>query len=114
MYPQIVELALDDIVNNLDKTDFFEIEQVDPSYVRKYFGKELFQQWLSGEDFYLSEDKATELLQMSIVAHQIDDMERRGLIGTVENENGEEVVYLTEMGKKVAATGPDLDVLNRF
>jgi len=114
MYPQSVELAVESVVNSLKETDFFNIEQVDPSYVREHFGKELFQQWLSGEEFSLTEDRANYLLQLAITSQYIDGMIERGLIGTVEDADGKELVYVTEKGKQAAAMGPDLDVLNRF
>ena len=117
MYPQAVEQALDTIVEGLENIGFFKLEQVEHRYVREEFGKVLFEQWLGDGEFGITMEQAENLLHRAVVSQSIEDLAKRGLIGMIENENGEEVVYLTEKGKSVKfepSTSNNIDILNRF
>ena len=118
MYPQAVEQALDLIVDSLEETGFFEQEHCKVQYVREEFGKVLVQQWLGDGEFGITMEQAEHLLNRALICESIENLTKRGLIDTIENENGEEVVYLTEKGKSVkfepSACEANLDILNRF
>lgn len=117
MYPQAVEQALDTIIESLEDTGFFEQEQVEHRFVREEFGKVLFEQWLGEGEFAITMEQAENLLNRAMVSQSIENLAKRGLIGMIENENGEEVVYLTEKGKNVQfepSTSNNIDILNRF
>lgn len=118
MYPQAVEQALDTIVEGLENTGFFEQEQVEHRYVREEFGKVLFEQWLGDGEFGITIDQAQDLLNRAMINQSLDSLEKRGLVGVIEDENGEEIVYLTEKGKNVqfepSPSDKNFDILNRF
>ncbi len=118
MYPQAVEQALDTIVEGLENIGFFMQEQVEHRYVREEFGKVLFEQWLGDGEFGITLEQAENLLNRAMINQSLESLIERGLVGTIEDENGEEIVYLTEKGKNAefepSPREKNFDILNRF
>ena len=80
---------------------FFEEEQADYNITFRRFADLSFKKWLDGtemEDF--SEDEFSNALKFSIVESELNSMSIKGLLESIEDENGEARYFLTKKGKK--------------
>jgi hypothetical protein len=94
-FPESIEEAIDEIIDNLNSVNLFEGEDaIDPTYVREEFGNFLFPQWKSGDEFRISFDDAERLIKRAAISESIDRLKDKGIIDTIV-ENGEEKFYLT-------------------
>ena len=77
-------------------------------------GNIFFQQWLKGDDdeIGLDEEKIYRLMLMAEANHLLDSLEKKGYIDSIDDEDGNEVVFLTTKGKNdMALINKDVDKL---
>ena len=69
--------------------------------VREVFGAVLFEQWLTGETDVMpfDEEGFTNLLKKAVAMSILDDMIEAGLVDSIDNGEGDEVVFVTPFGK---------------
>ena len=99
-YPESVSLFTEKLLEGLDEEKFFEIEGADYNITFKRFADLSLKKWVIGnemEDF--SEEEFSDALKFSIIESQLDAMTRKGLLGSIEDENGEARYFLTKKGK---------------
>ena len=106
MYPQKVEEYSKTICNHF-KTWAIE-QEADPERFSYHFNeslcKKVFPKWLNSENIILTEIEIIECLNFAWVEYNLNSLKEKGLIDSFENENGEEVWFPTENGKKYANT----------
>jgi hypothetical protein len=100
-YPPTVEEKLElvnDILTNIDyKYPVYE------HCVREVFGPIFLQQWLDGKEVGFELEEFERLLKLTIARSLVEEMREEGLIDTIEDpDRNDDVVFLTEKGKKVA------------
>jgi len=61
----------------------------------------LLPKFLNGEDLLIDEDDVNKLFSMCIGNISIESLKEKGLIDTIEDEKGEEVIFLTKKGKEL-------------
>jgi len=99
-YPQSVEDRLSTIVEIMNNIEYHY-----PLYeecIRETFGPVLFEQWLKGSELELEIDQFEQLIKYAIASSIVKEMKDEGLVDTIENENGEDVIFLTSLGKDAA------------
>lgn len=99
-YPESVSSFTEKLLEGLDEEKFFEIEGADYDVTFRRFADLSFKKWIDGtemEDF--SEDEFSDALKFSIIESQLNTMTRKGLLGSIEDENGEARYFLTKKGK---------------
>lgn len=100
---QIIECIQD--TADVTGLNFFEEEFADP-----VIGCEMFKQllcetatrnFLEREDgeFRLDKEQLTRCMQESIVRASLESLRQKGLVDWIENENGDEVIFLTEKAR---------------
>lgn len=99
VYPEAVENTLDVILESIAEMEFKA-----PMYfsaLRDVIGAALFQHWLSGsDDPPFDTNGLLELLGRASAITILQQMEEEGLIDSIEDENGEEVVFVTKKGRE--------------
>jgi hypothetical protein len=103
-YPPEIEKYLDGIFESLVEQNFYIEEEItDFAYeaTRKVAGPMLLEQWLSdGIDF--EEDGWFEkMLKLIIVHGRMMSLEKKGLVGSIDDEHGEEVFFATGNGREL-------------
>jgi hypothetical protein len=107
-YPQAVEESLQKIHLVLSEPGgFFDEFGVDPTIgaqmIHKVAGEILLKSWLETGDASIEDDEDFGKMLARIVAYShLENLKRSGLIDSIEDSSGEEVVWLTDKGKEVA------------
>lgn len=112
-YPNSVSEFSGNLVEGLKEFGFFiEEPDVDPSILFKNFCEEFMPKWIEGkepEDYLENEEVFQKVIIKSITESILTDLKEKGIVDSVEDENGEEVFFLTTEGKKEVEVMNDLD-----
>lgn len=98
-YPQSIKEQLKDIVDILNQEGLLDEYGINEDTVNEVFGKELFELWLKGVEPIMEDNEFDDLLNRCIITECIKQMEKEGLVGSIDID-GEEKIFLTEKGKK--------------
>lgn len=102
--PEIIEIT-NIMVEALASDDFFiEFDIESDVYLRKRLCDELTQKFITtGLDYengFFTEDEYEKILKEVIAEDTLRSLQRDGLIESYEDENTEEVFFLTKLGKE--------------
>jgi len=87
-------------MEGLTEEKFFDEEQADYDITFKRFADFALSKWVSGKDLEdFTEDEFSSILKYSIVESDLIRLNKKGILDSMENENGETVYFLTEKGK---------------
>jgi hypothetical protein len=119
--PKIENIA-NEIIQTLIEDKFFEdFEIEDYSYTKKRFCEELTTKFLlnglENEDIGIfNEDEFDKILKEIVAEDMLRGLQKKGLINSYEDDNTEEVFFLTEKGREEIQkkSDDDTDVLNIF
>lgn len=110
-YPKIVSDKTNEFVDVLNDINFFEENevQVDSSII-DLISKKMVIKFIDGhlsDDEYVydcfSEEEISDLLHEIIVLGTLNSLREKGIIDCIENENNEEMFFLTKEGKDLAS-----------
>jgi len=117
IYPDSVEEKTQMCMEALEKA-YAEMPEFNfdnsQAYLRDGISKIFFQQWLKGDEdeIGLDEEKIYKLMLMAEANYLLDGLEKKGYIDSIDDENGNEVVFLTTKGKNdMALINKDVDKL---
>ncbi len=100
VYPNSVSELTEKLLEGLEEEGFFEKEGADYNITFKRFADTVFRNWLSGEDLEnISEKEFSQILNLSIIQSDLESLRGRGVLETIENDEGEPMYFLTEKGK---------------
>jgi hypothetical protein len=119
--PKIENIA-NEIIQTLIEDKFFEdFEIEDYSYTKKRFCEELTTKFLlnglENEDIGIfNEDEFDKILKEIVAEDMLRSLQKTGLINSYEDDNTEEVFFLTEKGREEMQKKLDdeNDILNIF
>jgi len=103
-YPPEVEKYLASIFESLVEQDFYADEDIiEFAYeaTRKVAGPMLLEQWLAGEMNFEEDGWFEKMLKLIIVHGRMMSLEKKGLIGSIDDEHGEEVFFTTGNGREL-------------
>lgn len=117
VYQPIVLDKASQIVEILRETDFFnEYEIEDESYAMDYFCDKLTTKFINGEldedsiENLFEEGDMEQFLKEIIAGSLLYELQAKGIIDSIEDENNEERFFLTDKGKEIAKNiGEKLD-----
>lgn len=69
----------------------------------------VFERFCNGHELFPDEEEFTKAIAVATASSSMEYMKQLGLVDWIEDENGEEIIFLTEAGKKEAE-----DVRNLF
>jgi hypothetical protein len=106
IYPQAVEESIDGWVRLLSDPEFLQETRVRDCYiypaVRKVFGPPLFESWMKDSDASIETEKIDSYVNQFVTAASLLSLKEKGLVDSIQNENGVEVFWLTKTGKDCA------------
>jgi hypothetical protein len=80
------------------------LEDVDPAILEDILCKSALQKFLGDGEIMWSEEEVYDALNLAEVQSQLVELFEEGLVDSIEDENGEEIVWLTEKGKQLVET----------
>lgn len=100
-YPKPVSEITEKLLDSLIEEKFFEEEQADYNITFRRFADLALSKWINGNDMEdFSEEEFSSILRYSIIESDLTRLNDKGILDSMENENGETVYFLTEKGKK--------------
>tara|TARA_R110002051_G_scaffold305895_1_gene376182 strand:- start:5607 stop:5954 length:348 start_codon:yes stop_codon:yes gene_type:complete len=106
-YPHTVQEWLNDFYSYLNKEGFFidhQLGECDEETTKNNFdeiiGNEALQSWLVEGEVMIEPNEVGNLLFQVIVKSHIQELKRDGIVDSIEDVNGEEIIWVTPKGKK--------------
>jgi predicted transcriptional regulator len=104
-YQPIVIEKTNVIIDELIYSNFFKDNEImDIGFAMKTISDILTEKFINGElenEELFTTDEFVAMLQMIIAENVLRELQKKGLITSYEDENTEEVFFLTELGKQV-------------
>jgi hypothetical protein len=103
--PKIQEIT-NDIIETLNEDDFFvDFEIESPDYAIKRFSDELTKKFLENgledeNESIFTEDEFDQILKEIIAEDLLRNLQKKGLLNSYEDDNTEELFFLTEKGRE--------------
>lgn len=105
-YQPIVIEETENLLKGLIISEFFSDYQIDDvSYAREYILNKMTEKYISGqltdeETELFSEEEFTQMLKEIVAGTILDDLKKKGYINSYEDDETEEMFFLTEEGKE--------------
>jgi hypothetical protein len=112
--PKIQEITEGIIATLVDDNYFIDFEISSQDYARKRISDELTIKFLENglnneEDGYLSEDEFDIILKEIVAEDLLRTLQKKGLLSSYEDDNTEEVFFLTTLGKEEIVNLEDIE-----
>lgn len=109
--PSVIEKA-NEIILILEEEGFFVSHEIDDyNFATTYLRDKLTEKFIFGsldDDNETFTDEEFEVMLKEIVAGSVlEELKRKGLVGSYDDENTEEIFFLTEEGKKYLKNNKD-------
>ena len=115
--PKIVEISNEIIEVLIEDKFFVDFEIEDMTYAKKRFCEELTTKFVNGEldeSEYIFSDDEYDIILNEIVAEDIlRSLQKQGYVNSYEDDNTEEVFFLTDEGKITLDKTDDTDKLEK-
>ena len=102
--PKVVRRKVETVLDVIRKSGYFEIFDLKEDYARKEIThtvlEEYTKQMSSNFEMTWGDKKIGEMLSRIFVGSILHELKEEGIVGTYEDENTEEVFFLTKKGKK--------------
>jgi hypothetical protein len=107
IYQPIVIEKSQSIIDSLDEINFFTDNDIkDKSYAFSLFCENLTEKFIDGElddePVFFEEEEFENILNQIVVGSHLESLQKKGLVDFVLDENGEELFFLTSLGKTEA------------
>jgi hypothetical protein len=115
IYQPIVIEETENLIEGLKESLFFDDYQIeDLTYVRQHLLDAMTDKFIKGEldeniDEIFTEDEFTKLLQELVAGSLLYELKQKGLVNSYEDENTEEMFFLTDEGKKFMKNKENID-----
>ena len=105
MYPKEVEQISQKVYNCYKEGLIEEFDTKDVKWLKntalKAINDFFLKKFLDDGELILKDEKEAYELTKYLYAHvSIDSLKLKGLVDTIEDENGEEIIFLTRLGKE--------------
>lgn len=103
--PEVIKKS-EEIVKVLEECEFFKDHEIEnTSYAKEYLCDVLTEKFIKGDidienDDLFMEDEFETVLKEIVVGTMLVDLKERGIINSYEDDETEEIFFLTEEGKK--------------
>jgi hypothetical protein len=107
IYQPLVLDRADEIMGVLEETHFFEDYEIeDTTYAMEYLCDMLTQKFILGEltedEPMFTDDEMDKCLREIVAGSYLSELQKDGIIDSIEGEDNEERFFLTDFGKKIA------------
>lgn len=109
--PIVIDRA-NEFIETLKSINFFVENEIECSdYTLNYLCEVLTQKFIDGGDLYsefnemFTDEEGEEILGHIVAGTVLNNLKEKGILDSYEDENTEEVYFLSELGKKMADNG---------
>jgi hypothetical protein len=109
IYQPIVILHAENIIESFNESGFFDDYEIeDRSYTMEYLCDKLTQKFILGvlnedlSDEIFTEDEMEQYLKEIIAGSYLTELQDKGIVDSIMDDNNEERFFLTDLGKKIA------------
>jgi hypothetical protein len=109
IYQPIVLKHAENIIEVFNESGFFEDYEIeDKSYAMGYLCDKLTDKFILGElnedidEYVFTEDEMEKILREIIAGTYLTELQDKGLVDSIEDNNDEERFFLTDLGKEWA------------
>lgn len=105
VYQPFILERVEELMQVLEETNFFEEHELDSrEFAKEYLATNLTNKFILGKidsqsDDLFTEDEFGEVLREIIVGTVLNDLKEKGYLNSYEDENTEEIFFLTNEGK---------------
>ncbi len=106
-YPDTVKEWLNGLYDQVKEKGFLEDEELGELseerveyHFQEVIGEAALQSWLKEGEVKMEEKELTLLLFQVVIKSHIDQLKEDGVVNSIEDEEGKEVMWLTNKGKK--------------
>lgn len=100
-YPESVKDIVTHIMMQLDAHDYLDDEMMNTTTLEKLLCELAFEKFITGEEIEFEISEIASLLNKAMATTVVDSLIDDGLLNTIEDEDGKEIVFLTQKGKSV-------------
>jgi hypothetical protein len=79
--------------NNVDHDIFAE-------FLKKFISEKVLPRWLDNGETILDESELKECLDLAWIEYLLDSLRKKGMVDSIEDNNGEEIWFATKKGKE--------------
>lgn len=105
-YPEHVALFLNAMDASLQESGFYtenEIQSQGSRALHDVGGPILLQAWLENSLEEISDDTIAEIMRETLMTALIYQLQDKGMLDTITDEKGAEIIFVTEQGKDYTA-----------
>jgi hypothetical protein len=99
-YPEPIVEAVEEFIKTGIFDDYFKEENVEPEYLTEQLSHILLTKFIAGEDTSLNEEEICQAMALAGVYSGLESLKKKGLANSIEDEQGEELFFLTQEGKQ--------------
>lgn len=111
IYQPIVIERTNEIIETLIETNFFDDYEIKVTdFARNHISDNLTEKFINGDtdlsdDEIFTEEEFEKLLREIVAGTILNELKDKGLVNSYEDDNTEELFFLTEKGKKMLDGG---------
>ncbi len=98
-WPERVRVEAEKVVELLKET--LQPEDPTPEYLVETIAEIFFNCFTNGEEFLMTEEQFEYAFFKAGFNQELDQMKEDGLIDWIEDENGEDILFMTQKGKSI-------------
>jgi hypothetical protein len=100
IYPKPVQAKASEMISDLDDV-LTEEDDISIIELEKSFADRLLKRFLRGEELLLNSSEIEAAVDEAAMQTSYKSLTEKGLMDSIEDENGKTVYFLTELGKSV-------------
>ena len=101
-YPEVVLDYSQKLTNALSEDNFFNDEEINPRIFFETLCEESTKKFIDDGSTILTEDEMMNVITNSCARSMLMSLKMKGILDSIETEDGEEKFFLTEQGKLIA------------
>jgi len=94
-YPEPVKEICNDMINTLQEQNFFIREEANEQITFDVLCESIFPDFIKGVELLWEHEKLEKILNFCVVKSVVYKLEKDGILNTIEDENGETTVFMT-------------------
>lgn len=104
-YPEAINEWLEKVHISLTESEFYFENEIDPAIGKTSLfsqaGAAALKSWVESGEIKITEDAMIDILHMVMVESTLRSLQEKGVIGSLDDNQGDEVFYITEAGKSI-------------
>lgn len=102
IYPEPVIERGKELLEGLRESGYLEPEaEMDENVLLEGLCKFFLNKFINGDELSITEEECDEVYGLAGINTTINGLIAKGVLNTIENENREDILFLTEKGKKI-------------